>query len=235
MNPMETIINRIASDLYAAKFDRVKWAERDTLKAKCHELAKKHFADMKFASDVLVQAEAFLSSGTIDTTGKEVWIGAIVEQLECGRYTIRTKTAADIWQTLASEYATKIRAVLSMHLTPLIEPDVPPPTNGSGEYTYGYEINTHGNVVRVQKAASSTSSHWSTWQLDAPYPKPGNSSRESWSQQPIHLYSTYELALNAGRAKLAWEMALSLAKIDQQIDQLKRKEWTQKDASSAGT
>jgi hypothetical protein len=155
----------------------------------------------------------------------------VLEELE-DRHTIRTKTAADYWERIAAEYRTSLRAMLAMHLTPLIEPDVAIPELSSNRYSCGYSISTYGEKVRISKAASASTSHWSTSDLNAEYPKAGvHKSRESWAQNPMRLYSTVELAMKAGRSQLAWRFANVLAEIDKQIEESSQK-WKQSDSAT---
>ena len=217
-----------------AELNRKKRKSSEECIAEAVELAQKHLIDMKDASSALYNAASFLADGSTLTCREREVIRIAKRYLTYleDRHTIRTKTAADYWERIAAEYRTSLRAMLAMHLTPLIEPDVAVPELSSNKYSYGYSINTYGEKVRISKAASASTSHWSTSDMKAEYPKPGvHNSRESWSQNPMRLYSTIELAMKAGRAELAWRFANVLAEIDKQIEESAQK-WKQADSAT---
>lgn len=236
MSGRNTVFEKLAEMIRRdkAESNRKKRKSSEECTAEAIELAQKHLIDMKDATSALYNAASFLADRSllVCCDREVIRIAKLYLTYLEDRHTIRTKTAADYWERIAEQYRTSLRAMLAMHLTPLIEPDVAIPSDG---YSYGYSINTHGEKVKVLKAASSSYSHWSTWDLKAEYPKPGLSkSRESWSQNAMRLYSTIELAMKAGRAELAWRFANVLAGIDKQIEESAQK-WKQADSATLQT
>lgn len=197
------------------------------------EKATKHLEDMAKAKDILIDA-----ADSINIAGQgasERLLQGLIKELEA-EYKFKTKTAQRYFGELAEKYVAKVRAIVAIRqpLTPLFARDVPPPTDE--QYSYGYDIITTANKMPViKKAASSETSHWWGY-LDSEYPTPGPQrySGESWSQNSRWLYSTYELALKAARAEMAWEFAESLAKVDAMIEQQQKPtEWSQANDDNA--
>lgn len=88
-----------------------------------------------------------------------------------------------------------------------IDPDVLPPTAGSGQMTKGYFPHFVGDVVSVSEACSSATSHSKS------------SSTLTSTLGSIALYSTPTLALKALRRSVELKAADQLRKIDRLIEQ----------------
>lgn len=189
------------------------------------DIATKHFLDMGSSTEALVLAETICD----DDQGHIVWINkrhvikdAIVG-LDHNQKKICTKTAAKYFAELASEYSKTLRSIIAMCLTSRIAPDVLPSESYDQIVSGYYPRLLHDGAMRVDRACSTKHSHWTSADLNAALPQRGSGSW-SWAQQSIASYSTYELALRAGRAMLAWRYAEELAEIDQKIEAAQKTE-----------
>jgi hypothetical protein len=99
----------------------------------------------------------------------------------------------------------------SMHRTPKVDRDLPPPASSS--LTKGWDINSYigggSPIGSIFKACSSSVGHGYEWDKTS-------------SQKPRHLYSTELLAAQALRHELAEQFAEVLVKCDKRIEDLYR-------------
>lgn len=104
----------------------------------------------------------------------------------------------------AQQHEERIRAALRWTAAP--ERDVPPPSVAERglRLTTGYTFHAYNRSVSV---ACSSSTHHAVGRTD-----------RTTSQQPLALYSSRRLALQALRAALEREFAEALEKIDRQIE-----------------
>lgn len=227
----QRIIGKIASLVYRDKFggDRKRYGtSAEQRRSESEALAIKHFDDMGKMAEALVFVDCCFDGAEPD---RDLCCRIINVLGDCGR--ARTKTAAKYFEEIAEDFTGKCWAILAMHLTPLIEPDVPIPADG---YSYGYTINSFSDTLRVFRAASYSSGHWTASDLTTPYPKPEDKYKtyQSWSQNGIRLYSTVELAMKACRAAISWRYAKALAEMDRQIRELQPEtKWTKKARTNA--
>jgi hypothetical protein len=106
------------------------------------------------------------------------------------------------------EHVEILETKLALHFTNKVLPDLPPPQfgNGGADLVNGWSFNLHSK--RAYKSCSSSIYHGDGW-------------GQTRSSQPIHQYSTEELALRALRNELENEYASQLRNIDKRIEELK--------------
>lgn len=113
-----------------------------------------------------------------------------------------------------AEMAALRRAVLvagAFVRTPSVRPDLPPPDrSGSGQkYTEGFNYNVHTRAVYEA---------WSDSSYQGRGRAPEDGKYRSASQNPVSLFSTRLLALQALRAAVEIKVANELADIDAEIE-----------------
>lgn len=103
-----------------------------------------------------------------------------------------------------------LRERAALNWTGEVKPDLLPPACGSGGVSQGWDFNEHTN--EAYPAWSSSINH-SRGNHDKP-------DRTSVWRNPVHLYSSEELALRALRGALERKFAKQLARIDEALDAL---------------
>lgn len=210
------IYNRVHRDKFKSQRQRF---SRSTaaIDEQCQELAMKHLNDMGEGAALLTFMYSCFDTAIPDRSLCHHILRSIAD---CPLP--KKKTAAKYFTEITEKYAENCRAILAMHVTPLVEPDVKPPEPGSGDrYTYGYSFNAHSDYPKIYRAASDSCAHWTGSDVNTPYPVPEHRFRanQSWSQNALWLYSTAELAMQACRAAVSWKYAFALSAIDKRLNE----------------